>query len=62
MEEKYMTIKQAAEALKVSRRHIQRLIDRGQLHSTRNPLYLKGPVYILRSEVEALKQLSQPEK
>lgn len=49
-----MNIKEAAEALGVSRPTIYRLIRDGKLTRSRHPLYEKGPWRIPRAEVEVL--------
>lgn len=54
-EKKYVSIKEAAEILGVNRKHIYRLLERGQLHRVDTGLYrVGGPVRIPRSEVLAL--------
>ena len=60
MSEHTVSIKDAAELLGVSRKHIYKLIERGQLHPVRRPVYREhGPVGIPLAEVEALIERSR---
>lgn len=49
-----MSIKEAAEALGVHPRHIHRLEERGELRIIRNPAYRKGPVRVVKEDVDAI--------
>lgn len=55
MDDNYLTIKETAKALGMSRQSIYNLIDDGRLHVWRNPLLKRGPVRVPRTEVERLR-------
>ena len=62
MDDNKMTVSAAAKALGVSRSHVYRLIDRGELSPHRNPLYRKhAPVSLSRAQVDALVRRMQDE-
>jgi transposase len=59
---KALTVSAAAHALGVSRSHIYRLIDRGELTPHRNPLYRKhAPVSLDPAQVLALIERTRTE-
>jgi excisionase family DNA binding protein len=55
MESEFLTIKETAHTLGVSRQTVYNLIKAGRLRTWRNPLYSgKGPVRVPRADVDKL--------
>lgn len=51
----YLTIKQTAARLGMSRQTVYNLIEAGRLRVWRNPLLKRGPVRVPKADVEALR-------
>lgn len=50
----WMTVRQAAEALGVTRKHVYVLAERGTLRHWQDPRYKRGGFYVSRQDVDAL--------
>ena len=59
MQEDRLSITEVARRLNVSRSHVYKLIERGQLRAIKNPLYLKG-TWVPADDVAALLEQGTP--